>query len=161
MASWQGALYLWQGLSERADLGWLVRLLLVRQDLFDLFFLYGHCVEGWFQQRVDCNTDEISAVNSGPFWTDKLFLTKIFLQNYHNLHRWHKRRPANVLLMIKGVYTWTCLLCIKFKWEYPGWYLKVIFPKKNNNIMLGASYNKLQLKGDVQENKLLRLSQCY
>lgn len=91
--------------------------------------------------------------------TVKLFLTKIFLQNYHNLHRWHKRRPENVLLMNKGVYTWTCLLCIKFNWEYPGRNLKVIFPKKNPRYWCHVrkcwSYNKLQLKGDLQENKLL------
>lgn len=48
------ACYLWQRLPERADLGWLVRLFLVRQNLFDLFFLYGHRVEGRLQQRVDC-----------------------------------------------------------------------------------------------------------
>lgn len=50
----KGAHYLWQRLPERVDLGRLVWLLLIRQNLFDLFLLYGHSVEGWLQQRVDC-----------------------------------------------------------------------------------------------------------
>lgn len=46
--------YLRQRLPESDDLGRLVWLFLVRQNLFDLFFLYGHSVEGRLQQRVNC-----------------------------------------------------------------------------------------------------------
>lgn len=71
-------------------------------------------------------------------WTATQMRWVLSTQNYHNLHRWHKRRPENVLLMNKGVYTWTCLLCIKFNWEYPGRNLKVIFPKKKPQILMSC-----------------------
>lgn len=50
-----GGADLWQGAAEGQNLIWLAGLLLFRQYLFNLLFLYGHSVEGRLQKGVHCN----------------------------------------------------------------------------------------------------------